>query len=154
MAFQRALWHSGLTYKQTCSKCHTVIQYTDDQLDFRPWYADGFVYCPTCRSPLRHNEAYAVDENGNYIRTTPPGGVVAPGAPAGAYAPGTPVPPAAPYAPVAPVPAAPAPQDASAAPVSTDAPLAAGAVAFCKNCGRQYVVGDANFCNGCGNKLT
>ena len=39
MAFKRALWHSGLTYKLTCNKCQTVIQYTDDKLDFRPWYA-------------------------------------------------------------------------------------------------------------------
>ena len=138
MAFQRALWHSGLTYKQTCSKCHTVIQYTDDQLDFRPWYADGFVYCSTCRSPLRHNEAFAVDENGNYIKTTPPGSVAAPAAP---YA------PAAPAAPVAAVPVA------AASPASSDSPAPAGSVAYCKNCGRQYIVGDANFCNGCGIKL-
>ena len=135
MAFQRALWHSGLTYKQTCPKCHTVIQYTDEQLDFRPWYADGFVYCATCRSPLRHNEAYAVDENGNYLRTTTPGNVAAPAAPA---------------APVAAVPVAAAAPATSASP---EAPAAAGAVAYCKNCGRQYIVGDANFCNGCGNKL-
>jgi len=135
MAFQRALWHSGLTYKQTCPKCHTVIQYTDEQLDFRPWYADGFVYCATCRSPLRHNEAYAVDENGNYLKTTPPGNVAAPAAPA---------------APVAAVPVAAAAPATSASP---EAPAAAGAVAYCKNCGRQYIVGDANFCNGCGNKL-
>ena len=63
MAFKRALWHSGLTYKQTCPKCHTVIQYQDDKLDFRPWYADGFIYCATCRSPLRHSEAFAIDAN-------------------------------------------------------------------------------------------
>ena len=71
MAFKRALWHSGLTYKLTCNKCQTVIQYTDDKLDFRPWYADGFVYCPKCRTPLRHNESFAIDENGNYINTAP-----------------------------------------------------------------------------------
>ena len=123
MAFQRALWHSGLTYRQTCPKCHTVIQYQDDKLDFRPWYADGFVYCATCRSPLRHNEAYAIDADGNYVNTPPPT---------------TPVAPAAPAAPAAPVAAA---------------PIAEGSTAYCKNCGRPYVVGDAKFCNGCGNKL-
>ena len=137
MAFQRALWHSGLTYKQTCPKCHTVIQYMDDKLDFRPWYADGFVYCATCRSPLRHNEAFAIDENGNYMNTTPPIAPVAPMAPAVPVAPGAPMAPAAPVAPGAPV--APA--------------IPTGAVAYCKNCGRQYTVGDANFCNGCGIKL-
>ena len=129
MAFQRALWHSGLTYKQTCPKCHTVIQYQDDKLDFRPWYADGFVYCATCRAPLRHNEAFAVDAEGNYLNTTPPSAPVAPAAPA------APVAPAAPAAPVA------------------AAPIAAGSTAYCKNCGRSYIVGDAKFCNGCGNKL-
>ena len=136
MAFQRALWHSGLTYKQTCPKCHTVIQYQDDKLDFRPWYADGFVYCATCRSPLRHNEAYAIDAEGNYVNTAPPTAPVAPAAPA---APAAPVVAAAPAAPVA--------------PVTAPDPIPAGATAYCKNCGRPYTVGDAKFCNGCGNKL-
>lgn len=123
MAFKRALWHSGLTYKQTCNKCQTVIQYTDEKLDFRPWYADGFVYCPTCRTPLRHNEAFAIDANGNYINTAPA--------------------PAAPAAPAA-VPVA--------TPVATPAADDAN-TAYCKNCGRPYTVGDAHFCNGCGTKL-
>lgn len=59
--FKRAEWHSGLTYQQTCRECNTVVQYTDEILDFRPWYADGFVYCPRCNTPLRHNEVYAID---------------------------------------------------------------------------------------------
>jgi|GEM_PF-930161 len=123
MAFKRALWHSGLTYKQTCNKCQTVIQYTDDKLDFRPWYADGFVYCPKCRTPLRHNESFAIDANGNYINTAP--------APA----------------------AAPAPAPAVAAAPVAAAPIAEGSTAYCKNCGRPYTVGDSHFCNGCGAKL-
>ncbi len=61
MAFKRALWKSGLTYEQTCEHCRTVIRYTDDRLDFRPWYPDGFVYCPQCKSPVRHNEVYAIN---------------------------------------------------------------------------------------------
>ncbi len=61
MAFQRALWRSGLTYQQTCRTCHTVVTYMDNILDFRPWYPDGFVYCPTCKNPLRHSEAYAIN---------------------------------------------------------------------------------------------
>lgn len=61
MAFQRATWHSGLTYSQTCEKCNTQVTYMDDKLDFRPWYADGFIYCPTCNTPLRHNECYAIN---------------------------------------------------------------------------------------------
>ena len=61
MAFKRAQWHSGLTYRQTCEECKTTIEYTDELLDFRPWYADGFVYCPKCNTPLRHNEMYAIN---------------------------------------------------------------------------------------------
>lgn len=67
MAFKRAQWHSGLTYQQKCHTCGSVVKYTDYNMDYRPWYADGFVYCPKCKTPLRHNENYAVDENGNYI---------------------------------------------------------------------------------------
>ena len=62
MGFKRAQWHSGLTYRQTCETCGTVVEYKDDKLDFRPWYADGFVYCPKCRTPLRHRENYAIDQ--------------------------------------------------------------------------------------------
>lgn len=64
MAFKRALWHSGLTYYQVCTKCHTPVKYNDYSLDFRPWYADGFVYCPRCKAPLRHSEAFAINEDG------------------------------------------------------------------------------------------
>ena len=59
--FKRAEWKSGLTYRQTCSKCKTIITYTDDILDFRPWYADGFIYCPNCQEVLRHSEGYAIN---------------------------------------------------------------------------------------------
>lgn len=62
MAFKRAEWHSGLTYRQTCKNCHTIVTYKDDVLDFRPWFADGFVYCPKCKTPLRHNENLAIDK--------------------------------------------------------------------------------------------
>lgn len=62
MAYSRAQWRSGLTYQQTCSKCNTQITYMDDKLDFRPWYADGFIYCPRCTTPLRHNEVFAINK--------------------------------------------------------------------------------------------
>ena len=61
MGYQRAGWHSGLTYHQECYECKTPVDYTDYQLGFRPWFADGFVYCPKCKTPLRHNEKYAVN---------------------------------------------------------------------------------------------
>ncbi|MBQ3116392.1 MAG: zinc ribbon domain-containing protein [Clostridia bacterium] len=59
--FKRANWHSGLTYRQVCSQCKTVVEYDDKKLGFRPWYPDGFVYCPTCQTPLRHNERHAIN---------------------------------------------------------------------------------------------
>ena len=64
MAFKRALWHSGLEYQQVCKTCHKTIRYTDYNLDFRPWFADGFVYCPSCNTPLRHSEQFAINEDG------------------------------------------------------------------------------------------
>lgn len=63
--FKRANWHSGLTYKQTCPVCNTTVTYSDDNLGFRPWFPDGFVYCPTCQKPLRHRESYALGERPN-----------------------------------------------------------------------------------------
>ena len=59
--FKRANWSSGLTYRQTCADCNTEVTYKDDKLGFRPWFPDGFVYCPTCQKPLRHNEKYSID---------------------------------------------------------------------------------------------
>lgn len=75
MAFKRALWHSGLKYRTVCRTCQTHIEYTDYNLDFRPWYPDGFVLCPKCSTPLRHSEMLAVDENGNPIRAAAVGTV-------------------------------------------------------------------------------
>lgn len=78
MGFKRAEWHSGLTYRQTCSECRTTIEYTDYDLDYRPWYADGFVYCTRCKTPLRHNERYAINgpvpvAHEVYVNTAPTG---------------------------------------------------------------------------------
>ena len=86
MAFKRATWHSGLTYKKTCENCSTTVTYNDYNLDFRPWFPDGFVYCPTCKKPLRHNENNAVSGTRQSIEvdltaTTPKG---TPPRPAGA----------------------------------------------------------------------
>ena len=67
--FKRANWKSGLTYQQECPLCKTKVTYTDDSLDYRPWFADGFVYCPTCQKPLRHNENYAINQTPNATTT-------------------------------------------------------------------------------------
>lgn len=61
MGYQREQWHSGLTYQQICENCKTVVRYTDYNLDYRPWYADGYVDCPTCKNHLRHHEKFAID---------------------------------------------------------------------------------------------
>lgn len=40
MPYKRALWKSGLTYQQECELCHTIVRYTDNEMDYRPWFAD------------------------------------------------------------------------------------------------------------------
>ena len=132
MSFKRAYWTSGYTYLLQCPYCRTNIKYTDRSLDFRPWYPNGFVYCPGCRKPLRHNEIYAVDANGNpvyktqqeadqavyigYARTA--GGQANHG--------GYQTPPG---------------------------PEAANPVRYCAKCGHPYHPGMDHFCAGCGERL-
>lgn len=82
MSYQRLLWHSGLTYRCVCPNCRQYTVYTDYNLGFRAWFPDGFVYCATCRRPVRHNENNAIKEDGTPyfpfpIRTPPPPGYVA-----------------------------------------------------------------------------
>ena len=67
MLFEREKWHSGLTYEQTCEQCKSLVRYKDHLLDFRPWYADGFIYCPNCHKVLRHKEEYAVDRTADLV---------------------------------------------------------------------------------------
>ncbi len=71
MAYKRALWRSGLIYERTCERCKITFRYMDDKLEFRPWYADGFVYCPQCKTPLRHNEMLAVTNSDGQPVTKP-----------------------------------------------------------------------------------
>ena len=62
MGYERERWHSGLTYEQTCEQCNSNIRYTDYNLDYRPWYPDGFIECPHCKKAIRHHEKYAINE--------------------------------------------------------------------------------------------
>lgn len=136
MGFKRAQWHSGLTYQQTCETCKTVLQYTDYSLDYRPWYADGFVDCPKCKSHLRHNENYAIDARpAQTVQVPAP--VSAPAqAPASAeQKPAYMVEPSA--------------QAAASAPVSAPAP--ADRPLFCTNCGSRFGEAD-RFCAQCGTR--
>ena len=134
MAYQRAQWHSGLTYQQTCETCKTVLQYTDYSLDFRPWYADGYVDCPKCKNHLRHNENFAIN---NPIPITP---VAVPEQPVNAAPAETPLQEQPAYAVELEdqVPAA-APETPAQGPV------------FCTGCGHKFGEND-RFCSQCGSK--
>ena len=126
MGFKRAEWHSGLTYQQTCENCKTVLQYTDYSLDFRPWYADGYVDCPKCKNHLRHDEKYALGNPDLQPQVIE-----------------------APVPELPDCPAEPEVQEPVAAPVAPAAPAAAPA--FCTNCGNKFGEND-RFCAQCGTK--
>ena len=127
MGYKRANWHSGLTYVQTCEECKHIVQYTDFQLGFRPWYPDGFVYCTRCQTPLRHHERYAIssDQQPNYQQNVN----FEQSAPA---------------------------ENAQSAPVDnvvTPPPQTNSLAAFCTGCGKKFNDED-RFCSGCGKKRT
>lgn len=129
MGFKRAEWHSGLTYQQTCDKCRTAFRYTDYSLDYRPWYADGYIDCPKCKNHMRHNEAYAI----NVPKSQPVNPAFAANTQqtAGVNAPAqSQVRPSAP-----------------AASVNNKVFTSV----FCVQCGKKYNEGDC-FCAGCGRK--
>jgi hypothetical protein len=43
-------------FKIKCEYCGCVFEYDREDLGYRPWYPHGFVYCPKCGKPLRHDE--------------------------------------------------------------------------------------------------
>ena len=105
-------------------KENTTIRYTDHALDFRPWYPDGFVYCPRCKSPIRHDEIFAIDGN----------------KPEAATAVATPAPEETKTV------------ETKVEAPKTEAPASEGErPRFCSGCGKKF--GDTdNFCSGCGKK--
>ena len=141
--YKRQLWTSGYTYRQRCTYCGTVIDYTDRQLGYRSWYPNGFIYCTRCRKPLRHNEFYAIKPDGSRVYATQTEADIA--IREGYFAVvGAPVP----------APGVVTPQPT--APVSPQEPVATAATenaAACPNCGRQFTPGLDHFCSSCGNKL-
>lgn len=51
-------------FRITCEYCSCTFTYEQEDLGFRPWYPHGFVYCPKCQKPLRHNaEKYEIKDN-------------------------------------------------------------------------------------------
>lgn len=137
--YKRQLWTSGYAYRVRCPYCATVTEYRDNQLGYRSWYPNGFVYCSRCRKPLRHNEFFAVKPDGTAVYSTQVeadlalqnGYLNAVGAPAPAAAPGR-----EPPKPVTPAPSGPA-----------------EGIAYCTKCGRRYTLGEDHYCASCGNKL-
>ena len=139
MSYKRANWHSGLTYQTTCYHCHVTIRYTDYDLGFRAWYPDGFVYCPRCRGPLRHNEMNAINPDG-----TPMNAQVVQQSMPQQYAQPVQQGPVMPQQPV---------QQPIQQPVQQPVQQPAGNTCYCPKCGAAYIRGDGRFCGSCGNKL-
>lgn len=141
--YKRQYWTSGYAYRIRCPQCGTVTEYRDNQLGYRAWYPNGFIYCSYCRMPLRHNEIYAINPDGSAVYSTQAeadlaiteGYMRACGIPPVAPAPGVVV----------------TPPPAQAEAPAAEAP--ASGTAFCTNCGRRYTVGKDHFCNSCGKKL-
>ena len=140
MTFKRAVWSSGYNYHVRCPYCTTNVTYIDKNLDYRPWYPNGFVYCPICHKPLRHNEIYAVGADGKPVYRTQGeadaalriGYLKALGYPATAES----------------IKREPSPSANTAAGAETGV-----AMEYCTNCGRAYHPGEDHFCAGCGKKL-
>ena len=44
-------------YTTQCESCGLIFDYQRSDLGFRAWYPDGFVECPSCNRPHRHNAA-------------------------------------------------------------------------------------------------
>ena len=137
MSYKRQLWTSGYEYRVRCPRCGTNMSYTDRQLGYRSWYPNGFIYCAACRTPIRHNEIFAVHPDGTPVYKTVAEANAA--VVAGYHAAlGIPQPNVA-----NPVYYAPAGQ--GAAPVE--------GFSFCPRCGARYETGKINFCSNCGTKL-
>lgn len=42
-------------FRIKCEYCMTQFTYQQEDIGFRLWYPHGFVYCPKCQKPLRHD---------------------------------------------------------------------------------------------------
>ena len=60
--------HKKAKFRIKCEYCLCEFTYESEDLGFRPWYPKGFVYCPECRKPLRHDPVkYVIKENEEVI---------------------------------------------------------------------------------------
>ncbi len=46
-----------LYFTVTCPTCQAPFDYQQADLGFRAWYPNGYVECPCCKKPIRHNAA-------------------------------------------------------------------------------------------------
>ena len=46
---------SNKKFRIKCEYCLTQFTYEQEDIGYRLWYPHGFVYCPRCNKPLRHN---------------------------------------------------------------------------------------------------
>ncbi len=50
-------------YKAKCEYCGLVFIYHRSNLGYRKWYPHGFVYCPSCRRPLRNDPCLQISDS-------------------------------------------------------------------------------------------
>ena len=50
-------------YKAKCEYCGLVFVYHRSNLGYRKWYPHGFVYCPSCRRPLRNDPCLQISDS-------------------------------------------------------------------------------------------
>lgn len=43
-------------YSSRCNNCHVLIDYQSYDLAFRLWFIKGYVECPCCGKPIRHDK--------------------------------------------------------------------------------------------------
>ena len=49
-------------FRVKCEYCACEFEYTLSNLGYRAWYPKGFVYCPSCKRPLRHHTEYMIND--------------------------------------------------------------------------------------------
>ena len=52
-------------FEVKCEYCGCRFSYTTKDLGYRLWYPHGFIYCPDCKKPIRHELEYLVKSDDN-----------------------------------------------------------------------------------------
>ncbi len=56
----RIISKSDPLFRVKCEYCCCEFEYRVKDLGYRAWYPSGFVYCPSCKKPIRHKLEYEV----------------------------------------------------------------------------------------------